>query len=187
MSEIDQPITTIVEEKQDEEEITEYYNNTLINSKRTFYRNLWAILGGGWFFSFLYGLFAFVWFGCCCCLCLPCSFQLFRIFRFVINPFHFQEFTIRNQSHKGKERQGVIVNNDMLIMKKLLYKREKNTCSLIFVNILWLFSFGWIVCFCHLLSALFLTLTVIGFSFAKRHLVLIPISLMPFGVFIRFI
>ena len=49
------------------------------------------------------------------------------------------------------------------------------------MNLVWLILFGWGITLIHLTSALILTLTIIGIPFAKQHLKLIPLALLPFG------
>jgi uncharacterized membrane protein YccF (DUF307 family) len=65
---------------------------------------------------------------------------------------------------------------------KEVVEREKANSSLrIVFNLLWLILFGWEIAVAHLLSALILTITIIGLPFAKQHIKLIPLSLFPFG------
>lgn len=48
-------------------------------------------------------------------------------------------------------------------------------------NIIWIILFGWEIAIAHLISALVLGVTIIGIPFAKQHLKLLPIALLPFG------
>lgn len=48
-------------------------------------------------------------------------------------------------------------------------------------NLIWLVFFGWEIAIAHALGALILAITIIGIPFAKQHIKLIPLSLMPFG------
>ena len=48
-------------------------------------------------------------------------------------------------------------------------------------NILWAILFGWEITLIHLVSALILTITIIGIPFAKQHIKLVPLALFPFG------
>jgi uncharacterized membrane protein YccF (DUF307 family) len=48
-------------------------------------------------------------------------------------------------------------------------------------NVLWILLFGWEIALAHLVSALVLTITIIGIPFAKQHFKLLPVSLAPFS------
>lgn len=48
-------------------------------------------------------------------------------------------------------------------------------------NVIWLILFGWEIALAHLISALVLFITIIGFPFARQHIKLIPLALFPFG------
>ncbi|WP_374688319.1 YccF domain-containing protein [Promineifilum sp.] len=48
-------------------------------------------------------------------------------------------------------------------------------------NVLWILLFGWEIALAHLVSALILTITIVGIPFAKQHLKLVPVSLAPFS------
>lgn len=48
-------------------------------------------------------------------------------------------------------------------------------------DLIWLVLFGWEIALAHLVSALILTLTIIGIPFAKQHLKLVPVALLPFS------
>lgn len=52
--------------------------------------------------------------------------------------------------------------------------------SLVF-NLIWIFLFGWEIAVAHLISALILGITIIGIPFAKQHIKLVPVSLLPFS------
>lgn len=49
------------------------------------------------------------------------------------------------------------------------------------LNIVWTILFGWEIAVAHLIAALILTITIVGFPFAKQHMRLIPLSIAPFG------
>lgn len=51
----------------------------------------------------------------------------------------------------------------------------------VILNIIWLIFFGWEIALAHLVGALILAISIIGIPFAKQHIKLIPLSLMPFG------
>ena len=65
--------------------------------------------------------------------------------------------------------------------KEVVEAREANSALRIIFNILWLVLFGWEIALAHLVSALLLTITILGIPFAKQHIKLIPLSLFPFG------
>lgn len=48
-------------------------------------------------------------------------------------------------------------------------------------DVLWIVLFGWGIAIAHLVSALVLTLTIIGIPFAKQHIKLIPVAILPFS------
>jgi uncharacterized membrane protein YccF (DUF307 family) len=48
-------------------------------------------------------------------------------------------------------------------------------------NVLWIILFGWEIAIGHLTLALLLAITIIGIPFARQHLKLLPLSLLPFG------
>ena len=48
-------------------------------------------------------------------------------------------------------------------------------------NVIWVLLFGWEIAIAHLTSALILALTIIGLPFAKQHIKLVVVSLLPFG------
>ncbi len=54
-------------------------------------------------------------------------------------------------------------------------------CLNLFCNIVWLFTGGLWTAAVHLGFAIILAITVIGIPFAKQHIKLMELSLMPFG------
>ena len=54
-------------------------------------------------------------------------------------------------------------------------------CLSIFANIIWLLCGGLYTALVHLLFAAILFITIIGIPFARQHLKLMELSLMPFG------
>jgi uncharacterized membrane protein YccF (DUF307 family) len=54
-------------------------------------------------------------------------------------------------------------------------------CLSLFCNIIWLLCGGFYTAVVHLFFAAILFLTIIGIPFARQHLKLMEISLMPFG------
>lgn len=65
--------------------------------------------------------------------------------------------------------------------KEVVETSEANSALRIIFNLVWLVLFGWEIALAHLLSALILTITIVGIPFAKQHIKLIPLSLFPFG------
>jgi uncharacterized membrane protein YccF (DUF307 family) len=58
---------------------------------------------------------------------------------------------------------------------------DANSILRIVFNLIWIVLFGWELAIAHLVWAVVLGLTIIGLPFAKQHIKLIPIALMPFG------
>lgn len=54
-------------------------------------------------------------------------------------------------------------------------------CLSLFCNIVWLLSGGLYTAFVHLIWAAILFITIIGIPFARQHLKLVELSLMPFS------
>ncbi|HEY4334633.1 MAG TPA: YccF domain-containing protein [Puia sp.] len=54
-------------------------------------------------------------------------------------------------------------------------------CLAVFCNIIWLICGGLYTALIHLLFAALLFITIIGIPFARQHLKLMELSLMPFG------
>ncbi|MEA3335719.1 MAG: YccF domain-containing protein [Chloroflexota bacterium] len=65
--------------------------------------------------------------------------------------------------------------------KEVVETGDTGSCLTFGFNIVWLLLFGWEIALAHLLSAIFLTLTIIGIPFAIQHIKLIPLALMPFS------
>jgi len=54
-------------------------------------------------------------------------------------------------------------------------------CLSLFCNIIWLLCGGLYTALVHLVFAALLFITIIGIPFARQHLKLMELSLMPFG------
>ncbi len=54
-------------------------------------------------------------------------------------------------------------------------------CLNLICNIIWLFTGGLYTAIVHLAFAILLAITIIGIPFARQHLKLMELSLMPFG------
>jgi len=49
------------------------------------------------------------------------------------------------------------------------------------MNVIWILLLGWELCIMHLIIAFFLGITIVGLPFAKQHLKLAGLALLPFG------
>lgn len=58
---------------------------------------------------------------------------------------------------------------------------DANSFLRIVFNLIWIVLFGWELAIAHLVWAIVLAITIVGLPFAKQHIKLIPIALMPFG------
>lgn len=65
--------------------------------------------------------------------------------------------------------------------KEVVERDDANSVLRVLFNVAWLVLFGWEIAVAHLVSAVFLAITVIGIPFAKQHVKLIPLALLPFG------
>ena len=65
--------------------------------------------------------------------------------------------------------------------KEVVERDDADSILRILFNVAWIVLFGWEITVAHLLSALVLTITIIGIPFAKQHIKLIPLALLPFG------
>lgn len=57
---------------------------------------------------------------------------------------------------------------------------ESGTLKMIF-NLLWIVLFGWEIAIAHLTAAAILAVTIVGLPFARQHIKLIPVALLPFS------
>jgi uncharacterized membrane protein YccF (DUF307 family) len=69
--------------------------------------------------------------------------------------------------------------------KELVELPNANSPLRIVFNVLWLIFFGWEIALSHLFWAVLLAITIIGLPFAKQHVKLIPLALLPFGRTLR--
>jgi uncharacterized membrane protein YccF (DUF307 family) len=65
--------------------------------------------------------------------------------------------------------------------KVVVTKPGGDGCLPVVFNVLWIVLFGWEIAIAHLLSAVLLAITILGIPFAKQHVKLIPLALLPFG------
>jgi uncharacterized membrane protein YccF (DUF307 family) len=64
---------------------------------------------------------------------------------------------------------------------ELVEYEDANSPLRLVLNVIWIFTFGWLIALHHLIWAAFLAITVIGLPFALQHVKLIPLALLPFG------
>ena len=65
--------------------------------------------------------------------------------------------------------------------RQVVATRSSGGCLSVFANIIWLLCGGLYTALVHLFFAAILFITIIGIPFARQHLKLMEISLMPFG------
>ena len=65
--------------------------------------------------------------------------------------------------------------------KEVVESENANSPLRVIFNLIWLVLFGWEIALAHLVHAAILAITIIGLPFAKQHIKLIPVALMPLG------
>lgn len=65
--------------------------------------------------------------------------------------------------------------------KEVVEGEHANSPLRVLFNLIWLVLFGWEIALNHLLWAVVLAITIVGLPFAKQHIKLIPMALLPFG------
>ncbi|NJN24458.1 MAG: YccF domain-containing protein [Acaryochloridaceae cyanobacterium RL_2_7] len=65
--------------------------------------------------------------------------------------------------------------------KEVVESPKANNLLSVLFNVIWVVLFGWEIAIAHLTSALLLGLSIIGIPFAKQHLKLVIVSMLPFG------
>ena len=65
--------------------------------------------------------------------------------------------------------------------RKVVSTGSSTGCLSVFFNIVWILCGGLYTALVHLVFAALLFITIIGIPFARQHLKLVEISLMPFG------
>jgi uncharacterized membrane protein YccF (DUF307 family) len=65
--------------------------------------------------------------------------------------------------------------------RKVVSTGSSTGCLSVFFNIIWILCGGLYTALVHLVFAALLFITIIGIPFARQHLKLVEISLMPFG------
>ncbi|MEN9261027.1 MAG: YccF domain-containing protein [Thermostichus sp. HHBFW_bins_43] len=69
--------------------------------------------------------------------------------------------------------------------REVVESPDANSPLLMIFNVIWLLLFGWPLVLNHLFWALILAVTIVGIPFAKQHMKLIILSLLPFGRTLR--
>ncbi len=65
--------------------------------------------------------------------------------------------------------------------KRIVNEPSAGGCLSLFANVVWIFCGGLVTALNHLFWALVLAITIAGIPFAKQHIKLLELSLMPFG------
>ena len=65
--------------------------------------------------------------------------------------------------------------------KRVVHKESATGCVATVMNILWLFTGGWMIALTHLFAALFCAITIVLIPFAMQHMKLAATALTPFG------
>lgn len=116
---------------------------------------LWIFLGGGILISFLYLVGGLVL--CATIVGIPFGIQCFKLAWLALVPF-------------GQE-----VNSTASV----------SGCLPLIMNIIWLICGGLEIAITHLVFAFLCAITVVGIPFARQHMKLLRLALVPFGAAIR--
>jgi len=65
--------------------------------------------------------------------------------------------------------------------KRIVNGKGSSGCLSVFCNLIWIICGGWYTALVHIFFAFLLFISIIGIPFAKQHLKLVELSLMPFG------
>ncbi len=65
--------------------------------------------------------------------------------------------------------------------KEVVTEEGADSSFKLIFDIIWAVLFGWEIAIAHLTSAAILAITIIGLPFAKQHIKLIILALLPFG------
>ncbi|NOZ13727.1 MAG: YccF domain-containing protein [Acidobacteria bacterium] len=112
---------------------------------------LWIILGGGIFLFFEYLLGGVLL--CITIIGIPFGIQCIKLSMLALLPFG----------------------------KRVTDGGNANGCLPVFMNILWILFGGFWIALTHVLFALLTAITIIGLPFAKQHMKLAGLALVPFG------
>ena len=69
--------------------------------------------------------------------------------------------------------------------KEIITKDRGTGCLATFMNVFWLLTFGLCLAVHHLLWAFIFAITIIGIPFARQHVKLASLALVPFGREVR--
>ncbi|MGI6368684.1 MAG: YccF domain-containing protein [Anaerolineae bacterium] len=64
--------------------------------------------------------------------------------------------------------------------KEVVPARSQTSLKLLF-DVIWILLFGWEIALSHFVLAIVLGITIVGLPFARQHLKLVPIALLPFS------
>ncbi len=65
--------------------------------------------------------------------------------------------------------------------KEIVVDKAADSLLKLIFDVIWIVLFGWEIAIAHLTAAAILAVTIIGLPFAKQHLKLIILALLPFG------
>ena len=63
--------------------------------------------------------------------------------------------------------------------KEVVVSKNEGPVAMLF-DVIWIVLFGWEIALAHLASALILAVTIVGLPFARQHIKLIPVAILPF-------
>lgn len=63
--------------------------------------------------------------------------------------------------------------------KEVVVSKNEGPVAMLF-DILWVVFFGWEIALAHLAAAFLLAITIVGLPFARQHIKLIPVAVLPF-------
>lgn len=112
---------------------------------------LWIILGGGIILFFEYLLAGLIM--CFTIIGIPFGIQCIKLSVLALVPF-------------GKD---------------IRYSEQSNGCLATLMNLIWILIGGIWIALTHLVFAILCGITIIGIPFAKQHIKLASLSLVPFG------
>ncbi|MGJ3249915.1 MAG: YccF domain-containing protein [Elainellaceae cyanobacterium] len=65
--------------------------------------------------------------------------------------------------------------------KEIVVEKDADSLLRLIFDIIWAVLFGWEIAIAHVVAAVILAITIIGIPFAKQHVKLIVLALLPFG------
>jgi len=65
--------------------------------------------------------------------------------------------------------------------KEVVARPDADSPMRAILNVIWIFIMGWELAVSHLVLALIMAITIVGVPFARQHMKLLPLSLLPFG------